>query len=244
MTVEALGPLRARRVATSAVTQAKGSSPLTIVLLHGYGAPGDDLVGLASSIQAPAGSTFVFPEAPLSLGDLSPLPIYGDARAWWPIDVARLERAMARGELRDLSRDEPEGLAPARRALDQMLAALEAEGASRIVLGGFSQGAMLALDVALHRARPPAALILMSGTLIAEPTWAPRLAGLVGVPIVLSHGRGDPLLPFEISERLRDQLAAAGAVVDWHPFAGGHEIPREVLDAAGRQIRALAGAGA
>jgi phospholipase/carboxylesterase len=97
---------------------------------------------------------------------------------------------------------------------------------------------MLALDVALHRAAPPDGLILMSGTLLAEPVWRPRMAQLSGVPVMLSHGRHDGLLPFGIAERLRDALTAAGAVVDWQPFVGGHEIPPAVLDAAGTLLAA------
>jgi phospholipase/carboxylesterase len=107
-----------------------------------------------------------------------------------------------------------------------------------IALAGFSQGAMLALDVALHRVAPPAGLLLMSGTLIAEAAWQPRMASLAGVPVMLSHGRHDGLLPFSVAEVLRDRLVAAGAAVDWQPFLGGHEIPQAALAAAGRLLRA------
>ncbi len=141
----------------------------------------------------------------------------------------------------------------------------------RLVLGGFSQGAMLALDVALHyfsatgvagprsatgvagprsatgagpRATKPAALLLMSGTLLAEAEWGPRMAALAGVPVVLSHGKADQLLPFEIAELLRDRLSDAGAVVEWVPFVGGHEIPRAVLGAAATLLARFARTGA
>ncbi|MDQ3366103.1 MAG: phospholipase [Myxococcota bacterium] len=206
----------------------------TVVILHGFGAPGADLVSLAESIDAPA--RFVFPAAPLELGGL-----YGDARAWWHLDLARLEDELRRGVPRDRRDEVPDGLVTVRTQLLDFLEELAARFAvSRLVLGGFSQGAMLALDVALHRATPPAGLLLMSGTLIAAAAWQPRLATLQGVPVLQSHGRADTLLPFSIAEALRDQLRAAGAAVDWHPFAGGHEIPPAVLDAAGRFLRAAA----
>jgi phospholipase/carboxylesterase len=208
---------------------------LTCVLLHGFGAPGDDLVGLAGEIDAPV--RLVFPAAPLELGGL-----YGDARAWWMLDLARLEE-LGRGAPRDRRDEVPDGLAAARdhvtRLLDE-LAARFAIGDGQLVLGGFSQGAMLSLDVALHRPRPPAGLILMSGTLIAEGVWQPRLPTLAGVPVMLSHGRQDALLPYTTAEVLRDRLTAAGAAVDWQPFGGGHEIPRTVIDAANRLLRKLA----
>jgi phospholipase/carboxylesterase len=124
------------------------------------------------------------------------------------------------------------------RFLDQLEARYSIAD-DQLVLGGFSQGAMLSLDVALHRAAPPRALVLMSGTLIAEREWSSRWSKLAGVPIVQSHGRNDALLPFSIAELLRDKLRDAGAKVDFVQFLGGHEIPPIVLDAAARLLRAL-----
>jgi phospholipase/carboxylesterase len=206
---------------------------LTCVLLHGFGAPGHDLVSLAGALDAPV--RCVFPAAPLALGGM-----YGDARAWWLIDLAQLEHDMQRGIPRQRRAEIPDGLLAARAHVLQLLEALAARAPGRVVLGGFSQGAMLALDVALHREAPPAGLLLMSGTLIAEDAWRPRMASLAGVPVMLSHGRHDPLLPFDAAELLRDQLTAAGAVVDWRPFAGGHEIPPVVLDGASQLLRGVA----
>jgi phospholipase/carboxylesterase len=210
---------------------------VTCVLLHGFGAPGDDLVPLARELDA-ANVRFVFPAAPLELGGL-----YGDSRAWWLLDLAKLERDLANGTPRDRRSEIPEGLVAAReqvtRLLDQLCARF-AIPADKLVLGGFSQGAMLSLDVALHRATKPAALLLMSGTLLAESEWAPRMASLKGLPVVMSHGRSDMMLPYAIAELLRDQLTAAGAVVEWVPFVGGHEIPRAVLAAAEKLVTAVA----
>jgi phospholipase/carboxylesterase len=208
----------------------------TCVLLHGFGAPGDDLVAIAGEIDAPV--RFVFPAAPLELGGL-----YGDARAWWLLDLARLEDELRRGMTRDRRDEVPDGLVEARghvmRLVDQLQARFSL-AASQLVLGGFSQGAMLALDVALHSAAPPGGLILMSGTMIAASEWLPRMPSLAGLPVVMSHGRQDGLLPFSVAEVLRDRLTEAGARVDWQPFSGGHEIPRTVLAAAGKLLRARA----
>jgi phospholipase/carboxylesterase len=205
---------------------------LTVILMHGFGAPGDDLVGLAPYLQAPV--RFVFPEAPLELGGL-----YGDSRAWWLLDLARLEQQLASGGSVIRSAEIPEGLAPARDHVLKLAAAIEARFPGPLVLGGFSQGAMLALDVALHRDTKPAGLLLMSGTLLAEPVWGPRFASLAGVRVLMSHGRSDQLLPFSAAETLRDKLRGAGATVEWVPFAGGHEIPPVVIDSASKFLKAL-----
>jgi phospholipase/carboxylesterase len=205
----------------------------TCVLLHGFGAPGDDLLGLAAALDGPI--RFAVPAAPLELGGL-----YGDSRAWWLIDMMRLEDELRRGVTRDRRDEVPDGLPEARRQVMAFVDELSARfsiGADQLVLGGFSQGAMLALDVALHRDKPPAGLALMSGTLTAESVWQARMGSLARVPVMLSHGRRDGLLPFSVAEILRDQLTAAGAEVDWVPFMGAHEIPPVVLEHAGALLR-------
>jgi len=217
-----------------------GSGPL-LVLMHGFGAPGSDLVPLWRELDVPRELRFAFPEAPLAL-DIPGLPELGPEgpRAWWMIDVEKLEAAIASGQTRDLTREVPEGLAGARQSavamLDELQAELGVDGAHTL-LGGFSQGAMLALDVALSSERPLAGLVLLSGTLLCEDLWLPRMATRAGLPVLQSHGRMDPLLPFSIAERLRDELGRAGLDVRFVPFNGAHEISGSVLDELGAFVR-------
>jgi phospholipase/carboxylesterase len=235
MTTVTIGPLRARIVRREAAVK----PGRTVVLFHGFGAPGDDLVGLETLLDRAAGATFVFPEALHDLAELAG-PFYGGARAWWMIDLARLEHAMRTGAVRDMTKEIPKGLAEARSAVFAMLAELPGHGVPTgdLVLGGFSQGAMLALDVALHGAMPLAGLALLSGTYIAESEWAPKMAGRAGTRVFQSHGRADPLLPYSVAETLRDALTTAGLDVEFRAFEGGHGIPEPTL----RQLSAwLAG---
>jgi phospholipase/carboxylesterase len=205
------------------VERVGGGEGPCVVLLHGFGAPGDDLVALADYIGAPAGTRWVFPAATLQPPQLA------GGRAWWMLDLDRLERSIASGQPRDLSDEDPVGLSDARAQVSSLMQVLADEGVERLVLGGFSQGAMLACDVALHLPRPPAALVLLSGAPLTLAAWTPLLPRLAGVPVFQSHGRADALLSFAAAERLRAHLADAGAVVDWVPFDGGHEIPPVVL---------------
>ncbi len=220
---------------TTRVVERTPDPKQTVVLLHGFGAPGDDLVALAQYIDAPA--RFVFPEAPLELGGL-----YGDSRAWWLLDLAELEAQLRTGAVRDRRSEVPPGLADARtlamRFIDDVQAQFSISN-TELVLGGFSQGAMLALDVALHLEATPSALVLMSGTLLAESVWKPRMSKLETVPVFQSHGQHDALLPFSIAELMRDQLRGAGAAIEWFEFHGGHEIPPAALDDLGRFLRAI-----
>lgn len=219
-----LGPLNVRRVAKDPGKASETS--LTVVLMHGFGAPGDDLVAMAGSLVAPPGTTFLFPEAPLSLGDLMPVPIMGDARAWWPIDIGRFERAMRSGALDRIVDEIPEGLAKARADLVAMLDEVKSD---RIVLGGFSQGSMLATDVVLRSERTFAGLAILSGTYLASSEWTPRMATKKGLKVFQSHGRGDELLPYSIAEKLKGAMVDAGMNVSFTPFEGGHGIPPSVM---------------
>jgi phospholipase/carboxylesterase len=225
MPQQTIGPLRV-------TTFGSGDGP-AILLCHGFGAPGDDLVALARVIDAGSGVRWFFPEAPLALA-------WG-GRAWWEIDLERLQEAARRGQRRVLAGETPDGLAAARTALEATIAELERSFGVRrdaLVIGGFSQGAMLTTEVALHAERPFAGLVVLSGNLLSEDRWteAARRAG-PSLHALLTHGRSDPLLPFEGAEALRDLLVAGGADVEWVAHRGQHEIPPAALDALGAFAR-------
>jgi len=233
MKVEHLGGLKVRL--TGGTDGRGGGSGPAVVLLHGWGAPGDDLVPLGSEIAAPTGTRFVFPEAPLSLQ-----MGFGESRGWWMLDIERRQREIAAGRASDLSREVPKGLDEARAKVIAMLDELERRlGAKQIVLGGFSQGAMLACDVALHSGRTLAGLVMLSGTLLASDEWTPLMQKRKGLKVFQSHGSLDPLLPSFMAEQLRDLLMQAGLSVEWVGFRGGHEIPGVVLDRLGVFLRSV-----
>lgn len=203
-----------------------GAGPL-VMLLHGFGAPGDDLVPLGDVIGAPAGTRWLFPEAPLSL-----TMGYGDARAWWIIDMARIQADRAAGRVRDMSMEIPKGLALAREKVAAFLTDLPRHllvDYKKTVIGGFSQGAMLSCDTVLQTGHPFAGLVQLSGNLLAQPVWGPLMAKRKGLPVFQSHGLQDDILPYAGAERLRDALSKAGLAVEWHSFRGGHEIPEPIL---------------
>ena len=189
-----------------------------VVLLHGFmGAP-DDLAPFARSLGVQA--RFLFPGG---LVDLAPVGLRG--RAWWPVDTDARADSIARGP-RDLSTFVPEGLHAARAHLDKLLDDLEREGPpGPLVLGGFSQGAMLSCELALCTARPLAGLVLFSGARIAADAWRARYGSRRGQRVFVSHGRSDGDLSFAAAESFQRELADAGWDVTWCPFDGGHEIP-------------------
>lgn len=209
-----------------------GDGPL-VVLLHGFGAAGDDLLPLWRMIDAPPATRWAFPAAPLVL---QAVPV--EARAWWMVDIERFMLMGERGEFEACARENPRGLDLARERLAAWLLALMARmRPSRLVLGGFSQGAMLACDLAVRTDLALAGVIALSGSVVASDQWAAAPDARRGLPVFLSHGRTDPLLPFEYAQKLRDLLSARGMDVTWRPFEGGHQVPDQALQGLGPWLR-------
>jgi phospholipase/carboxylesterase len=209
----------------------EGTGPRGVVIFcHGFGAPSTDLVGFAPEIVRHRPELrslrFIFPAAPLA-----PPELYG-GRAWWPLDVLALQEALARGEARNLEDTVPEGLAAARHkllALVEESVRMTGLPVSQHVLGGFSQGAMIACDVALRLEEAPAALVQLSPTLLAQSEWRPRAARRAGLDVFMSHGRQDPILPFAQAEKLKALFDEAGLRVRFLPFDGPHTVPAEAV---------------
>ena len=232
-----LGTLRAR-LCGGTDREGGGTGPV-VVLLHGYGAPGTDLVPLWRELAVPHEVRFVFPEAPQELG-------FG-GRAWWNIDMTRLQDRFDESSAERLTAEVPPGSEEARNTIVNLLDALEKDHGvlpGQVIIGGFSQGAMLATDVVLRSARPFGGLAIMSGSIIARAEWLPLMPARRGLRVLQSHGRADQVLPFAVAEQLRDALTVAGLQVEFIPFNGGHAIPGSVLDGLTRLIQSAAPAKA
>lgn len=182
-----------------------GKARSLVVFLHGYGADGADLLGLADPLAPHLPDTvFVAPDAPE--------PCAGNpmGRQWFGIpwmDGTPEEEAKA-------------GVARSAEDLNAFLdARLAAEGLGpeALALVGFSQGAMMSLHVAPRRAPAVAAVVAISGRLLA-----PELLGEVKTrpPVMLIHGDRDPVVPFAEMDRAAEALAAAGFDVYGHIMEG------------------------
>ncbi|MGE0787985.1 MAG: alpha/beta hydrolase [Sandaracinaceae bacterium] len=187
-----------------------------VVLMHGYGAPGDDLVPLGRVLAARANVRVALLAAPIELGPSS--------RAWWTIDLE--ERPADRGA------DRPAGLVEARRDVLAWMARARDEGElepRRTVIGGFSQGAMLALDAALEAEPSLAGVVMLSGGPVDEARWRGRMSPSRVPRLFMSHGRRDPMLDYEAAMRLQGELVQEGIPVMLHSFDGGHTIPETTV---------------
>ena len=182
----------------------------------------------------PRPGRFVFPQGPDTV-ERSAGPAVG--RAWWPLDLRG--SIPPGGSSPDLSHTRPRGLKPAADEVVLLLENLSRTPGGPLVLGGFSQGAMVASEVAYRTDVPLAGLVLLSGTPVDEEVWKSGYGQRRGLPVFISHGRADPVLPFSGSDRMQHDLAAAGNRVTWVPFDGGHEMPAEVVIALNKFLREL-----
>lgn len=232
ISVRTIGRLRC------AVFDPPGNDPdqldLVVIFCHGFGAPGDDLVPFGphlASLLGPVspGIRYYFPEAPLSLESVG-MP---GARAWWMLDLRQLQLA-AEGKLTRDQRDVlPEGLEAARDALSETVELILNEtglSPDRVVLGGFSQGSMVATEVALHGAATQAVLLIYSGTLLCESRWRDLASKKTTLKVFQSHGRSDTILPYSAAEALHSLFVENGIEAEFLPFSGPHTIPAEALE--------------
>lgn len=228
------------------VAQTGKSPSIPIILCHGYGASGEDLVSLAEPIcdwleSAADQFQFIFPAAPLSPPELA---MYG-GRAWWAINMAKLLTASQSGSFSELHELEPPGIDKATQQLSECVeAVLDAIGdVEAFALGGFSQGAMVTMNAALQSdMRVPELLVQFSGTVVCRPQWQTAMASgrLAETFVLQSHGRMDTVLPFSSAETLRDLLAKEKVTHQFIAFNGPHTIPMEAMMQFGVKLKQLA----
>jgi len=193
---------------------AQGKATHLVVLLHGYGADGNDLIGLAEHWREfLPGAAFVAPNAP------DRVPGAPSGFQWFPI--SRID-----------PHEMQNGVVAASPGIESFLDA-ELEKLSlppeRLALVGFSQGTMLALHLGMRRAVPPAAIVGFSG-LLASPPPAQGLRP----PVLLTHGDADTVIPASAMFTAATTLGAAGVPLQWHLTRGmGHGIDQDGLVLAG-----------
>ncbi len=199
-----------------------GDAPKSaIIILHGLGAGATDFVPVTRQwdLHAIGNVRYVFPDAPVR-----PVTINGGMSmpAWYDILGVDLVR-----------REDEKSLRESAASLQELIAREIAKGipASRIVLGGFSQGCAMTLLAGLRAPQRLAGLLGMSGYLpLAATTAAERSDANRDVPIFLAHGRMDPVVPYARGTETRDALTALGNPVEWHDYPMQHSVSQEEID--------------
>jgi phospholipase/carboxylesterase len=172
-----------------------------MLLLHGRGTTGEDLKPLAETLYLPT-VRFILPTAPLALGP--------DAYQWYDFATA--------------DQDIPRSVA----LIQELVRELQVSyGPVPVLIGGFSQGAVMALAAGLTLEPRPLALVALSGYLHQLPTQP------TGNPpaIFIAHGENDPVIPASAGRKAAQTLQKAGLTVTYEEFPIGHGISMDVAAA-------------
>ena len=196
---------------------ARGSATHLVVLCHGYGADGNDLIGLAPLWQR------LLPTAAFAAPN-APEPCAGSPMGYQWFPISRLDP-------HEMQRGVQSAAAALDGFIDAELKRLDLP-AERLALVGFSQGTMMSLQVGLRRAIKPAAIVGYSG-MVTESDDLARVAP-DAPPILLVHGDADTMIPPDFLFASATTLGRAGAAVQWHLSRGlGHSIDEQSLALGG-----------
>jgi phospholipase/carboxylesterase len=195
-----------------------------VIWLHGLGADGYDFVPIVEELRLPPqlGLRFIFPHA-------RPRPVTINngyvMRAWYDIKALTPERM-----------EDAEGIRESQTVVQQYIERETAAGipAARILIAGFSQGGVIALQTGLRYSQRLAGILVLSAglslrdTLPAEAAPANR-----DVPILICHGSQDPVVPMAFGVSSRDLLQTLGYPVEWRSYPMAHQVcPQEIADIA------------
>lgn len=195
------------------------------IFLHGFGMNNTEVVPHIRAMYANylaasrVAIRFVIPDGVLTF-EHQP-----SRKAWWNLDFNRILQLLFAGML---TKDVPQGLPEARKAIIGLVEELSKSTQipiSKIAIGGVSQGAMLATDVALHLETAPAVLCCMSGMLVAENIWREKAKQKKGLKVMQCHGTNDSVIPFFLARLLENVFRENQLELDFIEFKGGHEVP-------------------
>lgn len=207
------------------LVNAKGAKN-AVILFHGYGASMQDLYGLSEVISTNEKLDWIFPDGPISV----PLGMFMEGRAWFPIDMRELEQAMMKGEFRNFEDKCPPEFLKALELATVFINQISKKYDS-IVIGGFSQGAMIAThlltqNISMEKVKGS---LFYSTTLLAKEKLMAGLEGKAPIPFLQSHGKSDQLLDYNVAMKLFELFKLYRYPGEFISFQGGHEIPMNVI---------------
>ena len=193
------------------VRPAAGTPEGALVLMHGRGADEADLLPFLDLLDPRRRLVGITPGAPLFL------PPGG--RHWYAVPR--------------VGHPDPATFAQTWATLTAFVDAIPAATGvpwERIILGGFSQGSVMAYALGLGAGRPsPAGIVAMSGFVPTVAGWEPDLAARAGLPVWIAHGRNDPVISVEFGRAARDLLTAGGLDVTYEESDAAHHVdPRAI----------------
>ncbi len=190
----------------------------TIILLHGLGADGNDFVPIAETLALSAHIRFVFPDAPFRPVTINQGYVM---RAWYDILSMKIDAKI-----------DQEGIAESVKHIGTLIQQENELGipTEKIILAGFSQGAVIALTTALSFPKKLAGVLALSGYLPnPEPLSKQFSSANQQTPIFLAHGTEDQIVPYLSGKNAYEFLQKHNYSVDWHQYTMGHTVSVEEI---------------
>jgi phospholipase/carboxylesterase len=215
-----------------AIELTTGHAPIgSVIWLHGLGADGNDFVPVVKELGLPESLPlrFIFPHAPMR-----PITINNGyvMRGWYDIlDLGTLER-----------RVDEQGIRESQAAVEALIAREIERGirADKIVLAGFSQGGVIALQTGLRHQARLAGIMALSTYLALEGSLAQEASSAnKDIPIFMAHGTHDDIIPIKLAHASRDALTRAGYEIEWHDYRMPHSVSPEEIDHIGAWLKAV-----
>ena len=190
----------------------------TVIWLHGLGADAHDFEPVVPMLNIARPLRFVFPNAPVRAVTIN---AGMEMRAWYDIDPGAPLAGQTAIE---------ESVRQVTEIVERELAA--GTPAGRIVLAGFSQGGVIALELGLGYSARLAGIMALSTYVHDHERLVDRISfASIDVPILMAHGMADPMIPITRAITSREALLGLNYRVEWHEYAMGHQVcPEEIAD--------------
>jgi phospholipase/carboxylesterase len=205
----------------------------SVIWLHGLGASGDDFVPIVPELQLPKelAVRFIFPHAPVS-----PVTINNgyEMPAWYDITGLQLDSVIDKN-----------GILASIALIEELIQREMTRGidANNIILGGFSQGAVMALTLGLRRTTPLRGIIALSGYFpLAAETLQLMNDATRNTPLFVAHGTEDAVVPYALGTMTYMTLKEAHCQVSWHAYPMGHSVCGEEIHDIGKWLEKVLGA--
>lgn len=204
------------------------SATACVLWMHGLGADGNDFVPVVPELGLPRDHSvrFVFPNAPSM-----PVTINGGyvMPAWYDISSAEIDK-----------RADEAGVRKSQAAITELIADQRSKGISsdRIVLAGFSQGGVIALQTGLRHNEKLGGIMALSTYLACGETLGTEAAmANRNIPVLMAHGSVDPVIPVALAKLSKARLETHGYKIEWHEYGMAHSVCAEEIDAIGAFLK-------
>lgn len=202
----------------------------SVIWLHGLGADGNDFVPIVQEMDLPQDLPlrFIFPHAPLR-----PVTINNGyvMRAWFDIYSMSIQQQIDEAGINDSIHH-----------LENLIAKEQQHGipSNKIILAGFSQGAVIALSTGLRYSKPLAGMMALSGFLpLADKVLAEASAQNFTTPIFIGHGTDDAIVPYRLGQITSDVLQKNKYPVSWHSYAMQHSVSQDEIGDIANWLRRI-----